>query len=359
MTIHTAFVSNHRQCRVRLGGLLLACVLVIGGCESDPLQPDLLVRELGVVVTSTDVSLTVFDVDDPQITATVGLGPAGSPVTLATRGGLAAVPLGVAPAVAIVDLANASLLRTAALPTSSGATGVAFVNDSIALVANSNLDTVTPVNVLSGTAAPEIDVGVFPQAVVAIAGFAYVLNANLVNFSVAGPSSITVIDATTLTVVDEIPLSGDNAAAAAVGPDGLLYVINSGTFGMSDGSLSVVNLTTRSEVDHDTGFGNFPGSVAVDGQSRVYVGLFGVGMLVWDSVTDSFLRDPTNAVEPGGIASSSGIGLDSQERLYTLTPDCQNPAAAHRLTADYSTDVSIPVGICPFAISFTEVEDPS
>ena len=352
---------NWRSARARSFalGLTLACAAVTAGCEGDPIEPDLVLRELGVVVASTDVALTIFDVDDPTTPRTVGLGADGSPVTLATRGDLAAVPLGIVPAVAIVDLVQASLLRTVALPAGSGATGVAFVNDSIALVANPNLGTVSPVNVLSGQALSEIEVGAFPQGVIAVDGLAYVVNANLVNFAPAGPASITVIDGATLEVIDEIVLSGENAAAAALGPNGRLYVIHSGTWGMDNGSVSVVNLSTRTETDHVSGFGNFPGSVAVDGPSHVYVGVFGVGMMVWDALTGSFVRGPANAVEPGGVASTSGIAHDSEGRTYALTPDCQHPAATHRLAADYSLELSIPVGICPFAISFTKVEETS
>lgn len=345
-----------RTLRVDIPSLLVSAALVLAACDSDPVEVDVDLRELGVVVTSTDISLTIFDAEDPTVTRAVGLGPDGSPVTLATRGALAAVPLGIVPAVAIVDLIDGSLLRTVALPAGSGATGVAFVSDSIVLVANSSLNTVTPVNVLTGVAGTEIEVGIYPQAVIVAEGRAYVLNANLVNFAVAGPSSLTVLDGQTLDVVDEIALSGDNATAAALGPDGLLYVIQSGTWGQSDGSLSVVDLTTASEINHDGGFGNFPGSIAVDGQSLVYVGVFGVGMLVWDALTDSFVRGEANAVEPNGVASTSGIGFDAEGRLYALTPDCQDPASAQRLDADFNVDVSIPVGICPIAISFARVE---
>jgi len=333
-------------------GLTLTLFLVFAGCGDDSTEPDLNVSELGVVVNSTDVSLTIFDVDDPGTSQPVGLGPAGSPVTLATNGSLAAVPLGFVPALAVVDIVAASLLRTVPLPTGSGATGVAFVSESTVLVANSNLDTVTPVNVVTGVALPEIAVGVFPQGVITVGGFAYVINANLVNFAPAGPSSLTVLDATTLQVVATIQLTGENAISAAVGPDGLLYVVQAGSFGQSNGSLSVVDLSTRTELDNFTGFGEFPGSVAVDGQSLVYVGAFGVGTRVWDALTETFVA----TVAPAGVASTSGVAHDSEGRLYTLTPDCVNPAEAHRLAANFTVELSIPVGICPFAIGFTEVE---
>jgi hypothetical protein len=345
----------------RLPGLTLGFTLLLAtlaaGCESDIVEPpdDLQLRELGVVVTSTDLSLTIFDVDDPTVIQTVGLGPDGSPVTIAARGRLAAVPMGIVPAVAVVDLVDASVLRTVALPPGSGATGVAFVNDSIVLVASTDLGTVSPVNVLSGQVMPEITVGAFPQGIVVVEGTAYVINANLVNFAPAGPASITVIDGATLQVTGQIELSGENAAQGAAGPDGLLYVIQSGSFGMSDGALSVVNLSTRTESSYVTGFGDFPGSVAVDGQSFVYSGQFGVGMTVWDAMAASFVRGTDNAVQPGGVPSTSGIGVDSAGRIYALTPDCQNPAVVHRLAADFTAELSIPVGICPFGIAFTQV----
>ena len=90
----------------------------------------------GEMDEDTDVSVTIFDVEDPEQARTVGLGADGSPVTMAVRGALAAVPLGFVPALAVVDLKEAMLLRTVALTSGSGATGVAFLNDSIVLVAN-------------------------------------------------------------------------------------------------------------------------------------------------------------------------------------------------------------------------------
>ena len=67
----------------------LVCAMVFAGCGDDLIEPDVTLREVGVAVASTDISLTVFDVEDPTMLRTVGLGPDGSPVTLAIRGGLA------------------------------------------------------------------------------------------------------------------------------------------------------------------------------------------------------------------------------------------------------------------------------
>ena len=57
-----------------LGALLLvAC----SGDGTEALPPE--TAEVGVVLSSTELSLTIFDVEDPTQTRTVGLAPDGSP----------------------------------------------------------------------------------------------------------------------------------------------------------------------------------------------------------------------------------------------------------------------------------------
>jgi hypothetical protein len=333
-------------------------VLPFGACSDDGTEMQLPeTAEVGVVLSSTDVSLTIVEVDNPTQTRLVGLAPDGSPVTLAVRGELAVVPLGFVPAVAVVDLKEGVLLRTIALPQGSGATGAAFLNDSIVLAANPSLNSVTPINVLAGTSGEDIAVGRFPQSVVVEGGRAFVLNAELGEFfSPDGPATVSVIDIESLTVTSTIELSGENAAAGGVGSDGRLYIVNSGSFGGANGSLSVVNLTSLTEVGHHPGLGEFPGSLALGPTARAFVGSFSYGVAVWDTGLDAFIRGPTDALEPGGVGSTSGLGFDAAGRLYTLTLDCVNPATANRHDGTYEVDLTIPVGICPFAIAFTSVE---
>ena len=59
---------------------------------------------------------------------------------------------------------------------------------------------------------------------------------------------------------------------------------------------------------------------------------------------------------PGGVASTSGLGLDGEGRVYALGPDCQNPSVAYRLGAGFASETTVQVGICPVAIAFTEFE---
>jgi len=343
----------------RLGSLL--GVLFLAACGSDgtePLPPE--TAEVGVVLGSVDLSLTIFEVQDPTQTRTVGLGPTGSPVTLAVRGELAAVPLGFVPAVAVVDLKEGVVLRTVGLPTLSGATGVAFLNDSIVLVGNSDLNSVTPVNVLAGTRGSDIAVRRYPQAVVVEGGRAFVLNAELELESVSpdGPATVSVIDIASLQVTSTVTLSGENAVAGGVGTDGRLYIVNSGSFGAANGSLSVVDLTSLTEVGHHPGFGEFPGSLALGPSGGAFVGAFSYGVAVWDTSLEAFILEPAEALAPGGVPSASGVGFDDEGRLYSLSPGfCDSPGTANRHDEGFNVEITIPVGLCPVAIAFTTIEE--
>ena len=138
---------------------------------------------------------------------------------------------------------------------------------------------------------------------------------------------------------------------------GRIYVVNSGRFGQSEGSLSVIDRGSLTEIAHHTGFQSFPGSVAVEG-NRAHVGGFGIGLLVWDTQANTFIRGAVDPVAPGGVPSVSGVGVDSAGRVYALAPECQGPSVAYRLTPAYAVETEVPVGTCPFAIAFTRIAAP-
>jgi hypothetical protein len=345
-----------RSLRRRLAGLLLLPALVLPAACDDPagVEPD--PGYLEVVLNSVENSLTIFPVEGPApaSTRTVGLGPQGSPVGLATRGSLAVVPMGVYPFAAVVDLANGTVLRSVPLPANSGATGAVFLTGSVAVVANPNRNTVSPLNVLTGAVGPEVAVGTYPHAVTTDGSRVYVVNANLVNFSPAGPGSVTVLTGQ-FQVVGTAPLTGLNPAAAVVRGN-RLYVLNSGRFGQGDGSLSVVDLATLREERLVTGFGEFPGSLAVGPDGNLYVGVYGTGVLVWDPDTRAFVRGLNNPLVPGGSPPVSAVAFDANGKLHTTNPgDCRTAGAAHRLTPSGTLERTVTTGICPFAIAFGAV----
>ena len=350
---------KHRRWRLQAAALLLLAISFATSCnDAGPMGvPEISGVEVAVVVNSVDISVSVFPVDSPLAGRSIGLAQAGSPVSLAARGHLAIVPLGLVSAAAVVDLRTAAVTAIA-LPDNSGATGAAFINDSIAYVANPNRNSVSVVNVSSGTLGAEIEVGVFPQAIAAVAGKAFVLNAELdANFLPARPGRVSVIDPAAEAAIDTIELSGLNPTAMTTGPDGLLYVVNAGSFGGANGSLSVIDPATLRELEHHVGFGEFPGGIAIDAAGKAYVSSFSYGIAIWDIDSASFVRPPSDPMVVQGHMLSSGVGFDSAGRLYTLIPgDCVAPSQALRLTTD-TFDRAIDVGVCPIAIGFARLPE--
>lgn len=338
--------------------LALSMVLGVTGCD-DGVAPDAIEPQpVGVVVNSVDNSLTIFPVEAPESSVTIGLGGDGTPVGAAVAGSLVVVPLGLTPAAAVVDLRQGVVLHTVALPQGSGATGAAFFGTDSALVANPQLNSVSVVDAAAGTAGPEIDVGPYPETIVAGGGFAYVVNRHLdQEFQVTGPGTITVIDLATLTVVDTIQLTGTNPGGAALSGD-RLYVLNAGSWGEGNGSLSIVDTDAWAEIDHVTGFGDFPGSLTLGPDGQLYVSSYSYGIAIWDPASHGFVRSPDQPVQPNGVSAVSDVSFDDQERLYTLRPFCApgEPDIAFRLTTGFEVDRSITVGNCPTAILFTEID---
>ena len=208
--MRTMILPATRRCRSHSVWFALLGMIMLGGASacSDSSGPELpTFRQVGVVLNSVDVSLTVFGVDSSEPPITIGLAPDGSPVSMAVRGSVVAVPLGFVPAVAIVDLETAAVTRTIALPEGSGATGAAFLDDERLLVANPGLSSVSLVNVADGTVADPIPVGAFPQSLIVQGGRVFVLNGELgPDFLPAGPGTITVLNAANLEVVATVIL---------------------------------------------------------------------------------------------------------------------------------------------------------
>lgn len=354
---------NHRSIRSscpswRLLPLVLAVALAVSGCIDGTGPETIDPQPVGVVVNSVDNSLTVFPVDEPTAAVTLGLGGDGTPVGAAIAGSLVVVPLGLTPAAAVVDLKHGLLLHTIALPQGSGATGAAFFGTDSALVANPGLNSVSVIDAAGGGAGQEIDVGPYPETIVAGAGVAYVVNRHLdENFQTTGPGTVTVIDLTSLAVVDTIQLSGTNPGAAVLSGD-RLYVLNAGSWGQNNGSLSIVDTGSGTEIDHVAGFGDFPGSLTLGPDGDLYVASYSYGVAIWDPATESFLRSPEEPVQPNGVSAVSSVGFDEEGRLYTLRPFCApgEPDVAFRLNGALEVERSITVGNCPTEILFTEIQ---
>ena len=333
-------------------------LVVIVACSDELSNPVVSSDELIVIVNSTENSLTLVPVNEPTSTTIVPLGTAtGTPVSLAVRGSLAAVPLGLDHAVAFVDLEARSVLRTVALAQGSGATGAAFEGDTVAWVANPLLNTITRVSVGAGDTS-SIAVGQYPQRLAVRDGELWVLNTNLetVTFTPAGPGWLSVVDLATGNVVDSVGLTGLNSQFLQPADDGLLYVVHSGRFGMAEGRVSIVDPVARAEVAVINGLGSFPGASADDlRRARLLVTSFDHGLMEIDRATRTLTRGPDDGLLVDG-AGFAGVALDGSGRIYAIqSGDCVTPGRVQVLQADFSRVLTVATGSCPFAVAATRL----
>jgi uncharacterized protein (DUF305 family) len=312
--------------------------------------------EVAVVLNNLDRSLTFFDVDARESAQTVPLPGAGFPAGLAIRGSTLIVP--VWNDLLLIDAQTRAPFGVVALPPGASAAGPAFLNDSIAIVANSFLNTLSVVNVRRAALVRVVDAPGFdwPREVLVHGGRVYVANAMFGgDFWMDGPGTLTVLDAATLAVLKTVPLTGWSSLRVTAGPDGRIWVLNAGvgTARGAKGSLSVVDPVALQEVEHHTGFGYLPTGLAWGPDGLAYVASGAYGVAVWDPRSDAFVRPPEQAIAPDGIPSASAAGFDGAGRLYALVArSCDGPGFAYRLRATFQVDAKVPVGGCPSEIEF-------
>src|SRR5207247_5457658 len=336
------------------------------GC-SDALEQKSSAGQVIGVVNANDRTLSVISATDFTVTTRSWQMGRATPGTLDGRGHVFVVPLGAADAVG-VDLfftcppGALSLCvqpdYTLPLPPGSGATGVAIQDDSIAWVANPNLNTVTRVNYFNGDTT-SIAVGVYPQAVAIVGTRVFVVNGNLSVATPAGPSWLTSFDCCGVRTTDSIPLTGANARFAVVGDDSLLYVIAAGHGAAADGKLSIVDPIARTDVAVLNALGERPGAVALQPTgSRLLIASLTEGILEVNTSIRAITRGPGNGVKPGG-QGVVGLAIDLRGRVYAVDPvGCDVPGVVHVLTAppDYHEMKTVPVGNCPTPASVAETQ---
>src|SRR6266704_5033091 len=295
------------------------------GC-SDALEQKSSAGQVIGVVNANDRTLSVISATDFSVSTHDWQSGTASPRTIDGRGHVFVVPLGAADAVGISRFftcppgALALCVRpdyVLPLAPGSGATGAAIQDDSIAWIANPNLNTVTRLNYVSGDAV-SVAAGVYPQAVAIVGTRVFVVNSNLVGSMPAGPSWLTSFECCSVRTPDSIPLTGTNARFATVGDDSLLYVIASGHTGATDGKLSIVDPQARVEVAVLNGLGESPGAAAFHpAGSRLLVASATEGILEVNASIRVITRGPGNGVKPAGHGVS-GLAIDLRGRVYAV-----------------------------------------
>jgi hypothetical protein len=336
--------------------LLALAIAGLASCAetSAPLPPP---EEVVVVLNTSAATLSLIPVAAPTQVSTVPLGASDvEPASVSTRGAVAVVPLQSTDAIAVVDLRAGQLVNTLALAPGAGVAGAALISDSIAYVSNSNLHTVTRVDLSTGDTI-SIAVGRTPQQITFTRGRVLVINANLDSLGKpAGESWISVIDPVanlTGVVTDSIPLFGPgNARFSTVAGDGLVYVVQDGDPTVDQGRLSVVDPVERTERASFGGFGFGPGDLTSDGGDRLLISSRSEGLMEFDTAERRVVRGEGNGIP---IPGNTGVAVDSRGRIYALEAGCSDIGAIHILRPDFTEIRSVPVGQCASQVLLARV----
>lgn len=330
------------------------------GTEEDP--------QVGFVVSSLGRALEMFQLGDPAQRRIVPLGASSSvtPVSLSLRGTRALVPLGNAASVALIDTEAEAVERFFLFP-SGNTSGAAFVDDGTALVSNLITDQVGRIDLTQagGEIQEVVDVAPSPTEIVMAGGQAFVVSGNLGDdFVPLGNGVVTVLDPRTLEVLATIDTGGDNAQFAALAPNGLIYVVNTGNY-VDPGTMAVIDPVSRSRVDLIQGMGVGPGAVTIDDQGLAYVSGFFFGTLVYDTRSGAFVRGPDDPVcaplPTGGCRGAIQARAEQSGRIYQLFFGSPGEGLAPRIfvyeASTYSLADSLTVGEGPAALAIEAFEE--
>jgi hypothetical protein len=319
-------------------------------------------HEIGVVVNSLGKTLTLFQLGSPSTQQQIALGTSSTvtPVGFSVRGRLAAVPLGNAASVALINLETATIQRFFTF-TGGNTTGSAFADDSTIIAANSDLNLVGRLTVgqAADAVANTVAVAPRPTAVTMAGNRAIIVSANLdANFAPIGNGIVTAIDPKTLQVLGTAQTGGTNSSDAAVSPDGLLYVVNTGDF-VGEGSLTIVDPATMQVVTTVPNMGVGAGAISIDANGLAYISAFFVGTVVWNTKTRSFARASNNLVCAklagggcrGAFAATTNAAGDVYQAFFGSSTQGLAPYVFVYRAGTFALADSISVGSGPSAIA--------
>jgi hypothetical protein len=313
---------------------LVATVLVLAACSNDssPSGPHVASflkgsngnAQIGLVVNSTGRALTLFQLGMPTRTESIALGAstAITPVGFSLRGTNAIVPLGDAASTALIDL-NSGIISRFFLFTTGNATGQAFVDDTTVIVANETGNYVGrfTLNQASDSITDTTTVAASPSDIEVANGNAYVISATLnANGSPTGLGVVTKLNGRTLAVLATAQTTDSNSSAAAIGPDGRLYVVNTGDF-TNQSSMTVMDTATLAVINTFHGFGIGAGAITIDAAGQAYVSSFFSGTVIWNTMTQSFVRSNTNplcVMSSGSCRGAFGAATDAAGDVYQV-----------------------------------------
>lgn len=338
---------------------LIGLALVATACGSDTVTgpKGFLHGQVGLVVNSTGRALTMFQLASPDSQRTVSLGGSNAitPVDASVRGTLALVPLGDAASAALIDLTKPAIKRIFLYP-SGFATGSAFVDDTTIVIDNTGNGTIgrVTVNQSSDSISDTATVAPMPSAIVVTGSTAYVVSANEdANFNSLGNGILTAVNLSTMKVSGSVTLGGINSTAGALGPDGKLYILNTGDF-VNPGSISIVDPSSMTVLETDPTIVG-PGAIQIDASGLAYISSFNIGTVIYNTVSKTYVRGTNNplcAPSPAGCRGAFDATVDSHGNVYQTFFGTQTlPGQVFVYAAStYTLTDSVSAGVGPTAL---------
>ncbi|MGH7671883.1 MAG: hypothetical protein ACREMC_03220 [Gemmatimonadales bacterium] len=327
-------------------GLLALAAL---GC-SDALEQDTTAGQVIVVADSSLSTVTLVSATRFRATAVPAGGPFAAPVRMTARDSFLLFPVGAGDSLAVLRLLGGGGAVPSFIPLGSGARAVGSLgiqSEGIAWVPLAGLDRVMQIDWLAGDTLASAGTGPQPMGAVVVGQGLFVVNANAVNDTPAGLSSITWFGlATSPAPLDTIPLTGTNAQFLVPAPDGLLYVVDRGAAGQGDGRLSIVDPGSRTELAVLNGLGELPGPAVYHPSGRLLIASATEGILEVNTLTRVVVRGAGTGFKPAGDGVTA-LAVDQRGRVYAVGASCA-PGVVRVLTAPpaYHLLQTVPVGSC-------------
>ena len=204
------------------------------------------------------------------------------------------------------------------LGTGQNPMNMAIYNDNTAYVACSVSEKVLKIDLTSRTVVDTIDAGVGATGIIVYNNKVYVANTAFdgINYTY-GQGTVTVIDAATGNVSKTINVA-TNPQDIALAPDGRLHVVCTGDYFSVFGKVCIINPATDAVVD-TVNVGGSPGSIRIaSGDKRGYLGVWGAGLLVYDTETKAIIHDTANYFLGKG---GSGLLVDTEGNVFVSVWD--------------------------------------
>ncbi len=255
----------------------------------------------------------------------------------------------------VFDVTSETVIDTISLLPNSNPIALAVAENGIGYVSNLMLNSVSKVDLNSGTVLNSIDVGTQPQGMFLDGDFLYVANTGYVSWGVYAAGTISVIDTradTTLTTLS-VP---HNPRSFTKGADGKIYVICTGDYAGIEGHLAVIDPDggiDASPVSADSiNIGGQPSDLKITSDGKIFIAAGGSGwtandsgyVFVYDTVNDTLLNSKTNPVITGNGAGR--IAFDSKNGSVLVS--CYNAGTVEKIdpASREITDI-YEVGISP------------